>query len=95
VLSRPRVELVVVGRREAARPDHDGDAAVERREDVPLDGRRARVVGGDGVQRLRDGRVTRRIGAGDAGDELEIRRRVDCLGDRAPRPARDTRDADS
>jgi hypothetical protein len=96
---RPLVDLLVVGGREAARPDDDGDPPVERGEHVLLDGGGARVVDEDvrrsGVERLCDGRVARRIGTGNAGDELEVGRGADGLGDRAPGPARDAGDADS
>ena len=97
--SRVLRDLLVVGSREAARPDDDGGPPFEGSEHVFLDGRGARVVDEHvrrhGIERLRDARVTGPVGAGDPGDELEILRGVDGLGDRAPCPARDTGDADS
>src|SRR6478672_1136897 len=49
----------------------------------------------DGVERLRDRGVARRVRARDACDELQVARRLDRSGYGATRPARNAADADA
>jgi hypothetical protein len=99
LLPCPRVDLLVLVGRQAARAHDDGDAPVESRKHVPP--YRVRVcvvdehVGWNSVECLFDGREPSRIRAGDARDELEIVCCLDGLGNRTAGPACDAGDADS
>ena len=96
-LSRETVDLRIVGRVQPARADDDPDAPLDGCDDVRLHRGRVRVVDQHvrrhRVQRLRDRGVACGVGAGDAGDELQVRSRLDRLGDRASGPAGDAGDA--
>ena len=98
-LPRAGVDLLVLGRRQAARADDDAHAPLDRGEDVLPDDRGVRVVHeyvrGNGVERLSDRGVARRVRARDPGDELEVVGGLDRVGDRAARPAGDPCDADA